>query len=63
ITMQRSYKSKRRNKLQEDFGDVWEEMDPESRSWLEKSRSERRKNYNNNKPFNDPLDTQRDTKP
>lgn len=23
------------------------------RSWLEKSRSERRKSYNNNKPFND----------
>ncbi|XP_052776956.1 metalloprotease TIKI1-like [Mya arenaria] len=46
-------KNKRRNKVQEDFGDVWDEMDPESRSWLEKSRAERRRKYNSNKPFND----------
>lgn len=46
-------RNRHRNKLQEEFGDIWDQMDEESRSWLEKTRSARRKKYHSDKPFND----------
>ncbi|XP_060593251.1 metalloprotease TIKI1-like isoform X2 [Ruditapes philippinarum] len=46
-------RNKHRNKLHEEFGDLWDQMDEESRLWLEKTRTAKRKKYNSDKPFND----------
>ncbi|KAL4236379.1 Metalloprotease TIKI1 [Mactra antiquata] len=46
-------RNKHRNKVHEEFGDLWEQMDEESRMWLERTRTQRRRTYNSDKPFND----------
>lgn len=53
LRLQQRNRNKHRSKIQEEFGDFWDQMDEESRTWLEQTRTARKKKYNSDKPFND----------
>ncbi|KAK3584957.1 hypothetical protein CHS0354_009643 [Potamilus streckersoni] len=53
VKLQKRYKNGRKNRLQEEFGDFWFQMDAESRAWLEQTHKVKKKKYRSNKPFND----------
>ncbi|KAL3869663.1 hypothetical protein ACJMK2_042327 [Sinanodonta woodiana] len=53
VKLEKRYKNRRKNRLQEEFGDFWFQMDAESRAWLEQTHKVKQKKYRSNKPFND----------